>query len=237
MKTSIARVRKSLPEAKRSAFDTALTTVAASQFDFGKIMSGSVGASSIEASVKQTLQGKSGEEVIAYAEQIQKERQEKERTQALSEIKELEAKQAKAAQARQHLAAFEVLRSRFYKTKRSYLSDQPIIELTVKNGTTQAVSRAYFKGTLASPGRAVPWVRDDFNYEISGGLEPGESATWHLSPNMFGEWGRVEAHADAVFTVEVVKLDGADKKPLYDGEALSERELTRLSELKAKFKP
>ena len=189
----------------------------------------------MEASVKQALNGKTGEEVIAHAEQLRKDREEKERTQALAEIKELEGKQAKAAQAREKLVAFEVVRSRFYKSS-GFLGDQPVIELTVKNGTATAVSRAHFRGTLASPGRSVPWLRDDFNYEISGGLEPGETATWRLSPNMFSDWGKVEAPKDAVLTVDVVRIDGPDKEPLFDAEGLSEHDSERLAELKAKFK-
>jgi len=56
----------------------------------------------------------------------------------------------------------------------------------------------------------VPWVEDDFNYQIPGGLEPGEEARWKLSPNMFSDWGKVDAPPEAVLTVTVLRLDGAD---------------------------
>ena len=115
------------------------------------------------------------------------------------------------------------------------MGKQPIIELTVKNGTEQAVSRAYFEGTIASPDRSVPWHKDTFNYSISGGLEPGEEATWNLAPNMFSDWGKVDAPAEAIFTVTVEQLDGADGEPIYSTRELSERDLERLNELKKKY--
>jgi hypothetical protein len=237
MKQSLQRVRASLSEGRRPAFDAALTTIFASTFDFGKMMAGSTGVASMESSVKQAIQKKTGEEIIAYAESLKKEREAKEREQALGEIKELEEKQEKAGQARQHLSSFRVVRSRFYKTTQGFLSNQPVIELTVANGTGKPVSRAYFKGTLSSPGRSVPWLREDFNHSIPGGLEAAESATWHLSPNMFSAWGSVDAPRDAVLTVEVVRLDGADGQPLFGSESFSDTDVARLKELKAKFKP
>ncbi|MFW6054222.1 MAG: hypothetical protein ACOC9J_05360 [Persicimonas sp.] len=96
------------------------------------------------------------------------------------------------------------------------LDECSIIELKVTNNTDEAISRAYFKGTYATPSRSVPWLEETFNYSISGGLEPGESATWSLAPNTYSEWGSLEERDDAVFTVEVTRLDGADGEALYE---------------------
>ena len=150
-------------------------------------------------------------------------------------LKELEDKLKKVEEAKIELAKFQVLRSRFYKQKRKYRGAQPIIELTVKNGTKYSVSRAYFKGTLASPDRAVPWLKETFNYKISGGLEPGEEATWKLSPNMFSEWGSVDAPADAILTVEVEQLDGPNEEELFSTRNFSEYDADRLKRLNEQY--
>ena len=65
---------------------------------------------------------------------------------------------------------------------------------------------------------AVPWHEDDFNYSISGGLEPGETGEWSLQPNMFGGWGTVDEEPGAVFTVDVVRLDGPGDETLFADE-------------------
>lgn len=243
MKASISKVRESLPENKRHEFDEALQIISFNKIDLKNLfVIGTTGVNVIEIEVKQSLQGKTAKEVIIQALQIKKEIEVtkrdqalKEREQALSEIKELEEKQVKAQRDKIELAKFQIIRSRFYKQKQEFMGDQPIIELTVKNGTRYSVSRAYFKGTLASPGRSVPWLKDDFNYEISGGLEPGEEATWSLSPIMFSAWGTVTLPSDAIFTVEVEKLDGADGKILFSIKDFSDHDAKRLAELKKKY--
>jgi len=236
MKASIEKIRQSLAEDKRVEFDQALRVVAFSQLDLKALMTEGAGPAGVAtAKLKDAIEGKSGPQIIAAAKKIEAERKERERVQALAETKELEEKRAKAGEARSNLAKFEVLRSRFYKRKRQYLQSEPIIELTVKNGTDSAVSRAYFVGTLASPNRAVPWLQDSFNYSIPGGLEPGEQATWRLAPNMFSDWGKVEAPADAILTVEVEQLDGANKEMLFSTKVFSKRDAERLEKLKKQY--
>ena len=236
MKASVEKVRNSLSEEEKIKFDEAMRIVAFSNIDVKDLFADGVLASnSLEGKMKQSLQGKTANDIIAQAESIKQERAAKEKEQALSEIKELIKKQVEAEQAKSELAKFRVERSRFYKKRREFIGQQPIIEISVVNGTSQPISRVYFKGTLSSKGRSVPWLREDFNYEISGGLEPSEKATWHLSPNMFSNWGKVDIPSDALFTVEVEQLDGANKESLFSVKSFSEEDANRLTELKKKY--
>lgn len=236
MKSSIEKVRMALPQEKRADFDRAIKVLAFSQIDMKSLfVDGASGVSTSKEKMKDILNGKTGVQILAEADRIIKERKEKERTQALNEIEELKEKQANAELAKKELSKFKVLRSRFTKQEQRYGRAKPIIELTVQNGTNKSVSRAYFKGTLASPGRSVPWLQEAFNYEISGGLEPNEKADWSLAPNMFSDWGRVDAPEDAILTVEVEQIDGADKKPLFSSKTFTEIDLKRLTQLQEKY--
>ncbi|WP_249976071.1 hypothetical protein [Vreelandella olivaria] len=107
------------------------------------------------------------------------------------------------------LDGFIVQEAVFYFREGMY-GKNPVIELTVTNRTGHAVSRAYFEGVLKSPGRSVPWVRESFNYTIPGGIEPGETLTWTLSPNSFGPWANPSIPEDAELSVTTVRLDDAD---------------------------
>ena len=178
------------------------------------------------------LDGMAFEEVIAEGERVQMEIDEKNKEQARIEIEELYVKMKNSNEDRSELAKFHVEKSRYYKKKSGVylISYDPILELTVINGTNQAISRAYFKGTIKSPERTIPWLVQDFNYEISGGLEPNERANWHLAPNSFSEWGTVDAPKDAIFTVEVTRLDGADGEKLFSID-FDEDDQERLGEL------
>lgn len=236
MKASSQKVRENLPESKRAEFDEALQILAFSQIDMKDLFAeGAAGAGGLEGKMRGALDGKTADQVIAEAARINAERKARKREQALEEIKELEEKSRNAKYTQEQLRKFEVLRSRFYMQERDFMGKQPTIELSVKNGTSSAVSRAYFEGTVASPDRSVPWHKGTFNYSISGGLEPGEEATWSLAPNMFSDWGKVDAPADAIFTVTVEKIDGPDGETLYSVRDFGEREMKRLAELKSKY--
>jgi hypothetical protein len=236
LKESIKKVSQGLPEEKRKKFEEDLMLVGLNKVNMADVFSGNLTAEKIWNDAASDLNGKTAAQISAQADQIRVERERKEKEQALAEIKELLAKKELSEQAKAELAKFEVIKSRFYMRKEEYsYRSQPIIALSVKNGTSYPISRAYFKGTIASPGRSIPWFSDTFNYEISGGLEPGEVAEWSLAPNMFGDWGNINAPADAVFTVEVYRLDGPDKKELLNSEGLSEAQLKRLELLQSKY--
>ncbi|MCF5170669.1 MULTISPECIES: DUF6694 family lipoprotein [Pseudomonas] len=235
-KDSAAKVAASLPEDKRKQFASDVMVLAFQGLDISQVLQGKKNAEGVSADMLAALNGKTAQQVADEANRVRTERAERERQQALTEIQELLEKQKKSEAAKTELARFKVSKSRFYQRAKEYgLGNQPIIEITVNNGTASAVSRAYFKGTIASPGRSVPWLVETFNYSISGGLEPGESQSWSLAPNQFSDWGKVEPQKDAIFTVTVERLDGADDKPLFDAGSFTERDATRLTALQTKY--
>ncbi|HLS31300.1 MAG TPA: DUF6694 family lipoprotein [Flavobacteriaceae bacterium] len=236
MKSSIEEIRKSLDDEKKEKFEESMRLIMFHGLDFGKLMEEGK-AEETYSDMKSNLDGKTADEIIAEGKKIQAEIERKKKEQAKGEIEELYQKMEQAERDRKMLAKFEVKRSRFYKRKEGtyYVTEKPIIELTVKNGTDKAVSRVYFTGTLASPNRSVPWIKDDFNYEISGGLEPGEKVTWHLAPNMFSDWGEVDAPKDAVLTVEVNQLNGPNGKEMYSVNNFGEDQQERLEKLLANY--
>jgi len=242
-KKSIENVKGSLSDDKKKEFEEAVQAIMFSEM--GNIFQAAVNPEGMQRNIIDKLDGKTADEIISEGNRILVERKKKEREQTINEIEEtknkvveLEEKRAKTEQDKENLKHFKVIRSRFYYNESSFIKE-PVIELTVKNDTNHPVSRAYFYGVLATPGRAVPWVADSFNYSISGGLEPGEEATWKLAPNMFGEWGKApKGRNDMVLTVTVTRIDGADDKPIFDSEFSKwdkeklEDLLKRLEELK-----
>lgn len=236
LKDSVEKVAKGLPSDKQTQFREDVVALTLSQVSLADVISGKKTAGSVTGDARKTLDGKTGEQVMAQAAQLRLEREKREREQALAEIQELLAKQASAESAVAELKKFAVTKSRFHIEPEKYSSrGQPQISIAVSNDTAHPISRAYFKGTIASPGRSVPWFTDTFNYQIPGGLEPGEKAEWELLPNQFGDWGRVNAPADAIFTVEVVRLDGPDEKPLFRSDSFSKENENRLEQLQKKY--
>jgi hypothetical protein len=85
-----------------------------------------------------------------------------------------------------------------------------IISLTVVNQTASTISRIAFTVRLMATGREVPIVTDQVNYQIPGGLQPDETATWSLQPNMFSEIGRATP-AEGNFLQMTVEVGGTTK--------------------------
>lgn len=222
MEASIQKVRASLPDEEQEEFDAALGAIM-----LEGLFDPDIDADEMERRMKESLDGKTASEVIAT-------RKERQRAQAIQEIEELENARKEAEEARAQLDSFTIERSRFRKVPQRYGRPEPQIELTVTNNTEHAISRAYFKGTLATPGRSVPWLEEEFNYEIRGGLEPGESMEWNLVPNMFSEWGQVEERDDMVFTVQTIRLDGPDGEALFE-DNFSEADERRLESLREEY--
>lgn len=232
MKESIEKVKASLDEKDKQEFEEALQLIMLNGIDFSNVLSEN-GVDETVGGIRIKLNGMTASDVINEGERIKVEIELKKKQQAKEEIEELYIEKEKAEQAKLELKKFEVRRSRFYKRKQGtyYITEEPIIELTVFNGTKHAVSRAYFTGILSSPNRSVPWLKDDFNYQIAGGLEPGEEASWRLAPNSFSEWGKVDAPKDAILVVEVKKVDGADDETLFSVDDFDEYDKERLTEL------
>lgn len=235
MRRSTEEVRSSLPEEERDEFDEGLMLVMMSSLQLDSLSSASLedverGAEAAANEARTRLNGMSADEVLREADRIKAERERREREAALVEIRTLRQSRQRAQRDARNLAAFVITGARYYKDRDYFGMVEPVIRLTMTNNTEHPISRAYFRGVLQSPGRSVPWVEEDFNYSIEGGIEPEESKTISLAPNMFGEWGTTEAPGDAVLGVTVVKLDGADGQTLYDAE-FSEHDEERLREL------
>ena len=233
IKQSIEKMRAVLPEAQQAKLAESMQVLALSNLNMQDIMAGRVNADSfLEDSLKK-YEGQTAAQLISAAETIRLERLGEQKKQAIAEIAEIEERLRKTEESKKLLTSIEIVKSRFYFEETRYsFSRNPVIELTIKNNTDQAISRLYFHGIVASPNRTVPWISEDFNYQISGGLEPGETANWKLSPNSFSDWGRADVPSDAILTVTVRKADGADDKMLADVNADTQRDNDRLLELK-----
>jgi hypothetical protein len=107
--------------------------------------------------------------------------------------------------------------------------DRPQIMLHITNGSKRPLKTIYVNGILTSPGRAVPWISSDFNYEFPGGLEPGESQSLILEPNMFGDWKPQDSFArrtDLHLDLTLINAAGADGTMLIDETLVDDKTAT-----------
>src|SRR5690606_13463246 len=130
---------------KKEKFEESMNLILFHGLDFGKLIQED-GAEETVSDMKSKIDGKTADDIISEGEKIQAEIERKKKEQAKGEIEELYQKMEQGEKDKKMLAKFEVKRSRFYKKKQGtyYVTEEPIIELTIMNGTDKAVSRAYF---------------------------------------------------------------------------------------------
>jgi len=149
------------------------------------------------------------------------------------EIADLERRKAEAQRQAPALAGITISEAKCGWSKSSFRS-QPVIEFRIKNATGKALTRIYFHEKVTTPGRTVPWIDEDFNYTIQGGLESGEEKHLRLAPNRFGPWGcdELEKRDDLVYTLTVMNAEDASGTKLV--EDFGKYEEDRLADLRKK---
>ena len=119
-----------------------------------------------------------------------------------------------------------VTNARFWYNAQQFGGDEPVISFMLENKGKIAIKRIFMEGTLQTPGRSVPWLKETFNSEVRGGVEPGEKHKFDLAPNRFGEWGKVpkDAVGTAVLTLRLLAFeDSSGQKVGDESEFLTKR--------------
>jgi hypothetical protein len=104
--------------------------------------------------------------------------------------------------------AVEIISPSYYWKKSGYL-EQPMIEFAVRNEGKSAISRIYFRMVLTSPGRAIPWARQDFVQTFKGGLEPRERQQLSFQPRT-AEWSDAQLKVLPNAELKVTVMNFAD---------------------------
>lgn len=234
---SMDEIKASLKGEEKENFKKAVAFIAFNNIDLKEVFSGESDSEEIQKSITERLDGMTAKEVIAEAERLRSQLEAKKKEEAKEELQSLYEKRDLLSKNKEKLmTAVTISKERFYKYRPTrYSSPKAVIEFTIKNNLEVAISRAYFMGELSSPGRSVPWIKDSFNYEISGGLEPGEEKKWSLEPNILSDWSDVSAPDDAVLSVEAVGLEGVDGEVLYSLDVFSDTDQERLDEILEKY--
>jgi hypothetical protein len=230
-KASIAAIEKNMSAAEKAEFEQALFSLAMgslvsdSDNPFASLSAlASATPEKVMASIGPKINGKTGKDIIRLSLDAQIERAD---TQIATLSKEVKDASAEFEAAKGLLGAIKVENAKFYWDTSNQFIDQPTIALKITNAGQIPLSRVYFHGLLETPGRSIPWVSDTFNYEIAGGLEPNESQSLALEPNMFSDWGKApKDRKDLVLTVTLTNFEGADHKQLIslDATELAEKQ-------------
>jgi hypothetical protein len=232
-KASIEKMQKEVGPEREAELTEAMMVIALDGTNMMEIAFGGGSPEKVAEDVMAKVDGMTAEQVFQKSEDIKTRVAKEKKEEARKELVELDAKMKRSEAAKADLAKFVVSDAKFYRRRISqYLSmTEAIIKLTVTNGTDQPVRKVLFDATLVSPDRSVPWVHAGFNYGVPGGVEPGETVTWTLSPNVMSDWYNAESRKGADMKVEAVSLEGADGEILYSSTEYGDEEVSRKEEI------
>jgi hypothetical protein len=83
-----------------------------------------------------------------------------------------------------------------------------VIDLTIANNLDQAISGVKLYGTYKSQNRSVPWEKGTVSFNISGGVEPGETMEMVLTPNPISDWAQTDIRKEAKLKFKALKVKG-----------------------------
>ncbi len=161
---------------QKEKFEQAVSFIAFDGLTFNDIMSTDVTIKNI----KKKFKNKSYDDIIYDAKQIVKRR-----------IADLNKERESSSSARKSLEAIDVQRTTI-TTDNSGIIPRRILYIMVKNNTGTTLSTIAFNIKTFAPGREIPYLNDDFKYEIPGGIQGKETLEWQLEPNTLlnDEWNR-----------------------------------------------
>lgn len=215
-KSSIEKIKEDLSPEEMEDLQSALSGMVLGQLDpsgegnfFALAAAANMSDEQLLALVGDEVSGKTAKQIIMES---LKERADQAKNQIESGEKHIAEMEQQKVSVSQILDKILISKSQFYWQANSFL-EEPVIAFTIQNGSEVPVRRIFVHGILETPGRSVPWVEDDFNYEFSGGLEPGETQNLNLSPNMFGEWGNksTKGRKDLVLNLQLVGIEAPDE--------------------------
>lgn len=234
MKSSIQEVRNSLDDADKPRFDKAIEVVALSNISIPELLQAKEKEDDqfIQNKFKETLNGKSGEEVIKLATEIENKKQAEQRVAAQSELKALEEKQAHRELATEKLRTFEFKSSRIEYGKEVNGDAPATLIITMINPEKTSISGVHYAIERYIDGKAYPETVKTFYYEFPEAIAAGQKGEVVLSLGNKSAWAKDEHMEPSSFFAWLFRADGVDKKPVYDVSSFNENDKARLMELK-----
>lgn len=214
---SIAKMTEDMSQIQKDEFRNALLAIAFNGSDDNNLMKSVDIGSPLFLGAAERIKGMTAPEILKLGYQTRLASLDARMKEAVGEVQRVEEQRTK------YKAVFDNIHldnARYYVGDSGFMQ-QPVIAFRITNSSKIAIARIYVRGVLISAGRSIPWVSDDFNYEFSGGLEPGESEQLDLEPNMFGEWkldDRYSRRDDLKLTLTLVNVEDASGNKLLDGE-------------------
>lgn len=215
-KASLEKITSSLSTEQKSIFQTAIQAAIVEAAFSGK-------SAGLNTALSQ-YNGKTGDEIIVEYQKVQvaltaerAAKQAKRKADLEKKIMELKAQQLNRMQVLSKLKLVKLEDAKIEKQEMGFMSEYRFIA-TVSNGSDITLTRVDFNFRITSPGREVPWNKDDGIFFIDGGLQPGEvrkeSSSGDGMSGFILAGNAMNEHPEAILEWTVIDAYGVDEKSI-----------------------
>jgi hypothetical protein len=148
-----------------------------------------------------------------------------------SERATLEARRAQVAADEAVIGAFRVTSTRYRLETQDSGWSRPYLDLVMENGTPLEITAFTVLATLASPGRATPWMSQELTVPVKGAVAAGAPFEITLTPSPDSPWALANATPDARMAIDVLTVTAADGRVYLGAGAFTDADALRLDEL------
>lgn len=223
LKSSMADISKALPESEKEDFSKYLMLVSLKHVN--------IFSPTVEVDMRNALNGKTAREIIEEGknieiekkkEDIKRESDEKKMVE-IKKLEKIERDKEKIQELEKEIELQKLIKDKLEQIKFSDAKfrildndfmKEAVLSFTISNYSDEVLKTVYAKGTLISDGRTLPWFEDNFNFNVSGGLEKGETRTFNLTPNLLSSWSNVNAPEDAKLFITINGIENANSEKI-----------------------
>ena len=225
---SLDKITSKLSESQKEVFSECLGVIALQTMDIGSLFSEALsnagnekemGKDAINGAIAE-LDGLTYSDIIAKGKPLLIEQYTEQLEEVAKEIVSGDSIVQKIKADTEKLKSFEVSNPRIYYGSYSWAGTTLVF--TIKNNSTDIISKMAWKGVVREEGREVSYCDDTFRYSIPGGLEPGEDKRLRLEPNMSSSLYLCDLPKSKIFEVTTIGVWDKNDVLLYDASEISD---------------
>jgi hypothetical protein len=147
-----------------------------------------------------------------------------------NEIDLLEKRKEESDLAREEISKIKVLSARFYREYTTSTLPIATAGVTVKNMSNYSIITIFFRGKLITHKTNHVIIDETFKYDLSNALLTGETNTFNIPLNAYGNWAKVKVSDLTKFEVHIVGVE-TDRGVVFV-DSFSKDEQEKLNKLK-----
>lgn len=231
---SIAEIKENLSQADKELFQQALMEILMENNAMGKIFIGQ-SVEEILIGLKDKYNGLTAKEIIEIGLEIKEIKRLELLEDRRLELDEINKKIDYYNYSKAFIDSIEILEPKTRTKRVEFWGNMNVLSFKVKNNTSRTIVR--ISGHVASVRKEsnVPFLEDEFNYTIPGGIMPGETRKLELIPQIGHKFYNATIPQESIFQVTLNKIEDIGRKEIASLKQVSKDDLEKKESILSEY--